>query len=596
MLVLGFNWPSFHDNAVAAILDGRLVYASEEERYTRHKHAPYELPTNAMAHCFSFLENEYGIKPGAIDAYAINYDPKLYGAKSRAWHAFSQSSLLKDWMLRSDAAYEAYSFILKSITRSITSRLDFAQSAKAFVRKVALSLGHTIREEIRIIPVRHHLAHAASAYYFSGVRNGTGIVIDGQGETEATTAWSIKDGEFEELLSLKWQEGSLGYLYESISKKLGFGHLEGPGKVMGLAPYGKTDLRMLSRLESMFDLDVGDAPYRLKSNAGSASNDMMYDEIAAKVSGKGGIVSAGKGAVPDSAAANIARTLQVFFERLYSRTAEWAANRSGMKEILLAGGSALNAKANMELHYSKRFKSIFVFPAAGDAGTAIGAAAYAYENILGGRMRRERIKDLYLGDGYNEQQIRNAVVGSGFRAKRIGNDVAVLAELLIRSKTIGFYSGRQEFGPRALGNRSIICSPTSKKNWIRMNRIKGREEWRPLAPSLLAASADEYFAEPEEHEFMVMMYKVKDEARKRIPAVVHVDGTARPQTVRAERNRLWYSMISAFGELSGEKIIVNTSFNTAGEPIVDTPEQAIRSFAASGIDALYLGGWLISKR
>jgi carbamoyltransferase len=595
MLVLGFNWPSFHDNAVAAILDGRLVYASEEERYTRHKHAPYELPINAMAHCLKFLERKYGMKPDTIDAFAINFDPKFYSAKSRAWHSFSQNALIKDWMLRSDAGYDAYSFMLKGMRGSIASGFDFTKSAKEFVRMAALSIGRSINKEVKIIPVRHHLAHAASAYYFSGKSSATCIVVDGQGETDATTAWSIKDGEFEELLRVGWKEGSLGYLYESVSKRLGFGRLEGPGKVMGLAPYGKIDVKALGRLESLFDLEVGDAPYRIKKIAKAQSHDLMYDKIAEVFTGAKRGASPGPGEFPGKKAADTARTLQVFFERLYSGVAEWTANNSGMNDIVIAGGSALNAKANMEMHYSKKFRSVFVFPAAGDAGTAIGAAAYAYENVIGEKMRRERIKDLYLGDGYDAEQVKAAVAASNLKAEMIGEEMGQIAELLRVSKVIGFYQGRQEFGPRALGNRSIIGNPTSKKNWKRINSIKGREAWRPLAPSVLASSMNEYFADAEEHEFMVMMYMAKSEAAKRIPAVVHIDGTARPQAVRADRNKLWHGLIKEFGEASGENVIVNTSFNIAGEPIVDTPVQAIRSFAASGLDALYLDGWLISK-
>ncbi|MCL5102155.1 MAG: hypothetical protein M1544_02260 [Candidatus Marsarchaeota archaeon] len=252
MLVIGFNWPNFHDNAVAAVLDGKLVYASEEERYTRHKHSPYELPSNALEHCFAFLKSNYGIKPDAVDAYATNFDPKFYGMKSRAWHSFSQISLLKDYSLRNEVATIAYSNVISAITRSITSRLDFTESAKLFIKSIILHMGFQISEdEIKIFPVRHHLAHAASAYYFSGSKTALALVVDGQGETDATTAWSVRNGEFENIYSQDWNSLSMGYLYEYISKYLGFTRLEGPGKVMGLAPYGKTDKKMENRLNSL---------------------------------------------------------------------------------------------------------------------------------------------------------------------------------------------------------------------------------------------------------------------------------------------------------------------------------------------------------
>ena len=594
MLVVGFNWPNFHDNSAAAVLDGKLVYAAEEERYTLHKHAPYELPENSLRHCLLFLQERYGIKPNDVDAYAINFDPKFYSAKSKAWHNFSQMSMVKDYLLKADSAAEAYSLLLKSITRSITSRLDFTWSAKVFVRSMVRSLGYNV-EDVKIIPVRHHLAHAASAYYFSGMSSGIGLVVDGQGETDATTAWRISDGNFEELLSVKWYEGSLGYLYEFVSKYLGFGRLEGPGKVMGLAPYGKIDKKMLARLEALFDLNAKDGPYLMKKRLSAGIQGEMYNSIARRAMGIDAPIDIGGRARLNKKACDYAYTLQSFFETLLTKTAEWSKDASGMDRIMLSGGSALNAKANMELYYSKKFNRVFVFPAAGDAGTSIGAAAYVYANGLGGRMRNGELKDLYLGDEYSGQEVKTAVISSKLKYERIDSDMNPLSGLLESSKVIGFYHGRAEFGPRALGNRSIIGNPMEKSTWPRINRIKGRAWWRPLAPSLLAKSMNDYFIEPEEHEFMVMMYRANKGVAARVPAVIHVDGTARPQTVRREKNAIWHDLIKCFGDSTSENLIVNTSFNMAGEPLVETPMQAIRSFSASGLDALYLDGWLIRK-
>jgi carbamoyltransferase len=594
LLVIGFNWPNFHDNAVAAILDGKLVYASEEERYTRHKHSPYELPANALEHCFSFLKRTYSIDPGYVDAYAINFDPKAYSIRSRAWHSFSQASLVKDYALRNDMAGFAYSAIMRVLTKSITSKLDFVWSAKLFVKAVLQHMGYVISEEkIKVIPVRHHLAHAASAYYFSGYNSSLALVIDGQGETDSTTAWSVKNGEFENVFRQSWDSLSLGYLYEYVSKYLGFTRLEGPGKLMGLAPYGTKDKKMWDRLEST--IVKNGSSFSVSKKMAKALQDPMYDSIAEYVvSSKTPILhDSGKHKL-NNTACNYAYTMQSFFEKIVLDFAKCMKNDTGQKDVVLSGGSALNAKANMELYYSSTFNNIFVFPAPTDSGGPIGAAAYAYSR-LSSKMKTKTLNDVYLGDSYSDEEIKKQLSKSKLKSEYIGTDVNSISKLISKGAVVGFYNGRSEFGPRALGSRSIVADPRSKDKWERVNSIKGREWWRPLAPSLLEESIGKYFVNPVKHEFMVMMFHTTERAKENAPAINHVDSTARPQSVSRRKNRLWYDLIKSFSEETGESIVINTSFNNAGEPLVETPKQAICSFSVSGLDALYLQGWLIKK-
>ncbi len=595
MLVIGFNWPNFHDNAVAAILDGKLVYASEEERYTRNKHSPYELPANALEHCFRFLKSNYGISPDHVDAYATNFDPKLYSVKSRAWHSFSQASLVKDYALRNDMASMAYSSIMRTITRSVTSRLDFALSAKLFIKEVLLHMGYAVNDSmIRVIPVRHHLAHAASAYYFSGFRSAAAIVVDGQGETDSTTAWSVKNGSFENVFEQSWNSLSMGYLYEYVSKYLGFSRLEGPGKAMGLAPYGKDNPKMMKRLEAA--VEGSDGLYKVKKSLSLPLQDQMYDGIAEYVTDSRAPIKPETSTQKlNQAACDYAHTIQSFFESLLLSMAERIKSETGQSNLVLSGGSALNAKANMELHYSKIFGNMFVFPAANDSGGPIGAAAYAYSE-LGGAIKSSRLNSVYLGDSYSEEEVKASVMKSKLKSEKVGDDVSGVLSAIEKGMIVGFYNGRSELGPRALGNRSIVADPRNRDNWDRVNAIKGREWWRPLAPSLLESSMKKYFVDPVKHEFMVMMFHTTKSAKENAPAINHVDMTARPQTVTRKTNRLWYDLISGFESDTGEGIVVNTSFNNAGEPLVETPTQALRSFASSGLDALYLQGWLITKR
>lgn len=594
LLVIGFNWPNFHDNAVAAILDGKLVYASEEERYTRHKHAPYELPSNSLEHCFRFLKRNYGINPGDADAYAINFDPKAYGIKSRAWHSFSQASLVKDYALRNDMANFAYSATMRMLTKSITSKLDFVWSARLFVKAVLQHMGRGIKEEdIKVIPVRHHLAHAASAYYFSGHNSSLALVIDGQGEVDSTTAWSVKNGEFENVFQQSWDSLSLGYLYEYISKYLGFTRLEGPGKVMGLAPYGTKDKKMQRRIESI--MTKSGSSYGIDRRMAKTSQDSMYDSIAEHIiDSKVPILYNSVKNRLNKTACNYAHTLQSFFEMVVLDFSSEMKGNTGKKDVVLAGGSALNAKSNMELYYSNLFNSIFIFPAPTDSGGPIGAAAYVYSR-MSGQMKSKHIENAYMGDSYSEDEIKLQVMKSKLKAEYIGNRVNEVATLIADGAILGFYNGRSELGPRALGNRSIVADPRKRENWATVNAIKGREWWRPLAPSLLENSMDKYFINPIKHEFMVMMFHTTETARENAPAISHVDSTARPQSVSLKENKLWYNLIKSFYEETGESIVINTSFNNAGEPLVETPEQAIRSFSVSGLDALYLQGWLIKK-
>jgi len=594
MIVIGFNWPIEHDHAVAIIQDGKLVFASEEERFTRHKHSIREPPINALKKAFKFLKKQ-GIKPKDVDAYAINYDPKYFVLSQR------MVDYVGHFIVATNSGIYNYNKkdIIDGIKGFIT--LNYLGMAKRLLRKAIGDLGEEAPNDFKIYPVRHHLSHAASAYYFSGFPSATVLTIDGSGEWESTVIWKLKDGNFEEVLSLYTSCGSIGLLYESISQRLGFDWFEGPGKVMGLAPYGEKSTYYDKLREFVKITPEGDKPYtfliddkeiRTKSWRKAIS---IYDIIAKRiVSSK--IVWNPRGEL-NKDAVNIAWAIQKVTEEVVLATAKWAKDHTGEDKVALAGGVALNAKANMELYYSRMYNDIFIFPAANDAGGPIGAAAYVYEHILGGKMKNEKLTNVYLGPEYTDEEIKKVVDKTKFKAQYIGNDVNAVADLVAKGQIVTWYQGRAELGPRALGNRSIVADPTRKEYWRLVNDIKGREWWRPLAPSLLLEDVGEYFKDPTKHEFMILVMRYKDEeACKRVPVTCHVDLTARPQTMTKEENKNWYNLIKAFKDLKGEGLVMNTSFNLAGEPLVETPLDAIRSFAAGGFDALYLQGYLITKR
>jgi carbamoyltransferase len=586
---------------VGVIVDGELVFASEEERWTRHKHAPNELSINALKQAFLFLKRKYGIKPRDIDAYAINMDSKLFPLNIR----------------RSLVASMSENLITKGVNLGLFQggiigkglgvlrfgllylRGDYLDIVRRFVRFVVHSMGEDVPDNIKVIPVIHHFAHAASAYYFSGFNNAAVLTVDGSGEFEATVVWRVNNGEFEKVASIPTVYGSLGFLYDEVSVKIGYEYLEGPGKVMGLAPYGKAS-KYYEKLRSFVRFDDKDYPFRfdvpgkwmIKNTFSYYSKPYYF--IADSVYPGGKVPWSPRGDLhPD--AVDLAWAVQSVTEEVMLHLARWAREHTGEDKLGLAGGVALNAKANMVIHYSKIFNDMFIFPAANDAGTPIGAAAWVYEHVLGGKMKRQSLKTVYLGPEYSDEEVRRVVERGGWNAKYIGDDVNPVVDLVVKGNVVAWYQGRAELGPRALGNRSIIADPRRKEMWGIVNRIKGREWWRPLAPSLLEEDAGKYFTDPVPHQFMILMFKYRSEMCEVVPAVCHVDQTARPQTVSRDENRTWYELIKAFKDVTGEGIILNTSFNLAGEPLVETPTDALRSFALGGFKAIYLQGWLIRK-
>ncbi len=575
-VTIGLNWPAAHDNTAVAIVDGRVVFASEEERFTRKKHSPGSLPENALTQVFRHLK-KMGIAPKDVDAYAVNYDHRLWDMHSSMTFFITS---LSDVMKKGRGGY----LNKMNVLGLALNKFDYVGLLKPFIRYVINKVGEAQPEDINVFQVEHHLAHASSAYYFSGFDSAAIVTADGAGEKDGTTIWKVKNGEFEKVLSLPAAHGSIGTSYECVCWKLGYDTLSGPGKVMGLAPYGKKNDSIYSKLESMVELDNKDAPYRFTEEPFALADKLAGDGVKWDHNGK-----------INPRAADIAWAMQNMTERMMLATTKWAADSTGEKNLCLAGGVALNAKANMEVYYSKQFNDLFICPAANDSGSAMGAAAYVHEHFVGQKMKRTRMKNIYLGPEYSEEEIKKVVERGKWHAEYIGDDTGEVSRMVAKKKIITWYQGRAELGPRALGNRSIVADPRNKDTWARVNKIKGREWWRPMAPSLLSENKSKYFIDPTDHEFMVLMFRMSDYGARELPAVCHVDRTARPQTVTKQESRNWYNMIKAFEEESGEGLVVNTSFNLAGEPLVETPSDAIRSFALGGFDALYLQGWLIKR-
>ena len=599
-IIIGFTFPAAHDNSVAVVVDGKLVFAAEEERYTRHKHSLGEPPFNSFLEALRFLRKS-GIDPGDVNGFAINWVSSLFPLGLRIPRMTEGVAQLRA-VAPEIALFGGIRFIPGHILNWTYHKFDYTEIAELFIEKAYRRLGATFPANSKIISVEHHLAHAASAYYFSGFSSSIVLTIDGAGERDSTVVWRVKEGEFEKLASVTVEDGSLGLLYEKLSERLHFDYLTGPGKVMGLAPYGREDKILRSRFDALVHVEGTDLPYifadefRLKSRAGSSGGILrMYGRIVDELT-KGIDLDWNPKTKPKESTASLAWHLQQFTESVVEKTARWAKEQAKENNIALAGGVALNAKANMKLHYAHIYDDLFIFPVSNDAGGAIGAAAYVHEHVFGEKMGRGRIEDTYWGPQYDDALIKETVKRGKWNAEYLnGEDLSKVADLVSKGHIIGVFQGRAEMGPRALGNRSIIADPTRANTWTRVNDMKGREYWRPLAPSVLEEDKEIYFDKPVDHRFMALMFRMTTEGSERTPAVCHVDATSRPQMVARETNPVWYNLIRTFKDASGEGLLVNTSFNLAGEPMVETPLDAIKSFAVGGFDDLFLQGWLICK-
>lgn len=589
-VVVGLNFPALHDGAAAAIVDGKLVFAVEEERFTRHRYAVGEVPLNSVIRAIQHL-GTLGMAQDDVDAFALNWDLRAFRLGERV-DIFLDSA--RPILGRGYA--KSYSSLAKVVTLSAFKGLTQASLARLFLEGAYRKMGWQFPRDCKIIPVLHHLSHAASAYYFSGFDSCAVLTIDGRGETDSTVVWDVKNGEFERVADVSLWEGSIGEVYEYLSGKMGFDALSGPGKVMELAPYGGRNGELARRFAALARVfDGGDAPYAFNQEFRRRNYKEMYERIASYLV-QGLNLDWDPRAEMCKDAADLARHTQEFAEELVLGVGRWAKAATGATQLAIAGGVALNAKANMRLHYSHIYDELWVFPAANDAGSAIGAAAYVHHNVLGEKMRHGRLEDVYTGPGASDEAVGQMVKRSKWSARFIGDDVTPVSDLILKGMVLGWFQGRSEFGPRALGNRSIVANPTDKRFWRAVNEIKGREFWRPLAPSVLERSREACFEDSCDHKFMVLMFQMSKEGGSQMPAACHVDGTARPQIVVQKDNKRWYDLIDSFGEVSGVHAVLNTSFNLGGEPLVQTPDEALRSFAVSGLDALFLQGWLITKK
>ena len=447
-------------------------------------------------------------------------------------------------------------------------------------KKFAQQFGPT-KAKMRFVD--HHLAHAISAYAYSGFEDAAIVVMDGRGAWEATTIWHGHNGRLDPVLMIPFPN-SVGHFYSEFTEFLGFQRNSDEWKVMGLAPYGKPGVDL-----SAF-IDVRASPYRVRAK-------QLIANGATPIAGMAALL--GPPRIPESDIdgrhKDIAYAVQDACETAMMNVVRMAIEKTGCRNVCLAGGVALNSKANGKIVASGLVDKLFVQPAASDDGVALGAALAHYLDGKG-QLPNKTMRHAYWGPCFDDEAIESALRTYKLHYTKLSDPAPTAAELLAQGKILGWFQGRMEFGPRALGSRSILADPRDPEMNAKVNNaVKFREWWRPFAPSIKKEAAEEYLESAMDSPFMILTALVRPEKRSIIPSVTHVDGSARPQTVEKEINPLYWRLIDEFEKRTGVPVIMNTSFNLRGEAIVHTPTDAIRTFFSSGMDALVIGSFLVEK-
>jgi carbamoyltransferase len=538
--VLGVN-AVFHDPAAALVSGGRIVAAAEEERFTRRKHgksavpfATWELPESAMRFCLQ----RGGLRPEHLDAVAYSYDPAL---------APDDDDITAD-------AWEPL-------------RTLYARRAPKFLASALPGL-----DPARVVHVGHHVAHAASAYLAAGWEDCAVLVCDGRGERASMLAGHVRDGALE-VLATQPLPHSLGFLYSALTEHLGFRRDSDEYKVMAMASYGRpaylAELRELVRARGDGGFDVAEVDLARWAPALGSGDDWRPEH------------------------ADLACSVQARLEEVLLELIGWLHERTGERDLAMAGGVALNCVANTRLLDEGPFDRIFVQPAAGDAGTALGAALWVARD---GGERIAPMGTADLGPSWSDDELLGWLHAAGIEPERPADVAETTAEILAADGIVAWFQGRSEFGPRALGHRSLLANPAYERNLERLNDVKGREQFRPVAPMVTLERAPDIFTRgPIPSPYMLFTHGVREEWRTRIPAVVHVDGSARAQTVDRREEPLMAAVLDAFERRTGVPVVVNTSLNTAGRPMVDDPRDALECLGSAPVDALVIGPYVVRR-
>jgi len=560
--ILGLNY-YYHDTTASIVSDGQLIVAIEEERLTRDKHT-WQFPVQSASKVMEVA----GLKPKDIDHVAISIKPLLnmgarllYGLKNFT----NARPFIKHELVAGRKKQQAFKHWYNSTFGGLSKK-----------------------PQVHFIP--HHVCHAVGSFFVSPYEKAALLGIDGAGEW-ATSYMGY--GESSNITEFRQSHfpNSLGSFYEAITQFCGFKPNYDEGKTMGLAPLGDPD-PFYDKMRELITID----------NEGDIKIDLSYfsyqfwghQRFSKKFIDTFGPPRDKKGEFKDSHL-NVAAAAQCVLEDRILDLSNVLHTKTGADYIVMAGGVALNSVANGRVVRESKFKDVYVMPAAGDNGTGIGASYYVYNKILN-KPRNFVHLNPYIGNGYTNEEILKVIRECKLNAEYHEDICSEAAKLLRAGNIMGWFQGNMEIGPRALGNRSILADPTGSEMKDKINaEVKHREAYRPFAPSCTVEAASKFFETEVEDPFMLKVCFVRPEARKLLPAITHVDGSARLQTVLKETNPRYHELLTRFGELSGIPVLLNTSFNIMGEPIVESPSHAIRCFFTTGLDVLVLGNYVIRK-
>jgi carbamoyltransferase len=583
----------YHDSAVALVEDGKILFAAQEERYSRIKH-DNSFPNLSIEEGLRFTN----LSPLQIDQVVFYEKP----------------------ILKFDRIIETYLSFAPVGFKSFQESLPTWVKEKLFQKQTIINELNLISNKVdwgsKLQFSDHHLSHAASAFFPSPFERAAVITADGVGEW-ATTSWGVGNSNDLKLKEIIRFPHSIGLLYSAFTYFCGFKVNSGEYKLMGLAPYGEPKYVDLIKKQLV----------KISEN-GSIQLNLKYFDFCTKLkmtNGKFDRLFGGPKRNPESPVTqremDLAASIQSVTEEIILKLARYVAKESGEKNLVLAGGVALNCVANGALARSKIFEKIWIQPAAGDAGGALGAAL-AYQHLHIGVSRlvlddKDGMQGTYLGNSYSEEEIRKQLdeCGAVYEIKNEAEVINQVSEAISNNQAIGWFQGRMEFGPRALGNRSILGNPISRETQRELNlKIKFRESFRPFAPSVLEDMKEDWFELTETSPYMLIVANVVQEKlinnhgvnltgldlleseRSFIPAVTHVDNSARIQTVSQTVNSRYYNLIARFYEITGTPVLVNTSFNVRGEPIVNSPKDAFRCFMGTNLDVLVIEDFVLLKK
>ncbi len=568
IVILGLNYGG-HDTSACLMINGSLIAGCEEERYTKQKHTR-DFPKNAINDCLKKAD----ITINDVDEITLSYDPKLLKTENFDSHI---SDTRKNFKINDLEK-------LKELRKQDFDLEDFIRNELKFSGKITSHL--------------HHLCHLASCYYPSGFNDALVISHDGIGEVDSSLMAFASNGELEIFHHGNQWPNSLGLLYAAITDYLGWKYNSDEGIVMGLAPYGD-DTKILKSVGKSYREIFKEI---IKTNEFNYEIDrtwIAFHKVRSKWVSDKFIDTFGSRRTPEGKVEehhkDVACALQNRLEEIIIEQLKLCKKKFNLKKLCFAGGIALNCSLNGKIVESKLFDEIFVPPASGDNGTAIGACYLSTKNVSN-EISFKRLDNYYIGSEFSSECIEDSLRRKNVKYQKPENPEKFIAEKLNEQKIIGWFQGGAEFGPRALGNRSILTSPFPKEMKDILNsRVKFREEFRPFAPAILSEMTDEYFEISQSSPHMLIAVTVKEDKISDIPAVVHVDNSARVQTVDKTNNPKFRKLLEEFFQLTGCPVLLNTSFNVKGQPIVNSPDDAIDCFLSTNIDVLAVGDFIVEK-